>query len=66
MPKDKANDSELETPLYNFYNLNPVDMSYNFSYDTGQLFMPFILYSFCIILQAGPLTGLRLHSTVEM
>jgi hypothetical protein len=34
--KDKAKDWELENPLYNFYKLNPVDMSYHFSYDTGQ------------------------------
>jgi hypothetical protein len=70
MSKDKAKDWELEKPLYNFYNLNPVDMSYNFSYDTGQLCMRFILQSFSMILQAGPLeedlTGLRRDSTVEM
>ena len=36
---------ELKTPLYNFYNLNPVDMSYNFSYDTGQdYFTQFTLF----------------------
>ena len=32
---DFRNNWEHETPLYNSYHLNPVDMSYNFSYDTG-------------------------------
>merc|ERR1711892_118210 len=32
---EQVEDWELETPLYNFYNLNPIDLSYNFSYDTG-------------------------------
>ena len=36
LSKDQEKDWELETPLYNFYNLNPSDMSYNFSYDTGK------------------------------
>ena len=68
MSKDMSEDWELETPLYNFYNLNHVDMSYNFSYDTGQDYLYFTHFS--IILQAGPLeedlTGLRRDSPVEM
>ena len=66
--KDMSEDWELKTPLYNFYNLNHVDMSYNFSYDTGQDYLYFTHFS--IILQAGPLeedlTGLRRDSPGEM
>ena len=46
--KDQEQDWELETPLYNFYNLNPVDMSYNFSYDTVQDYSSQLVRAECV------------------